>query len=299
MAKNPLKELVKMYTDQVKKADRIGYAKIFKKCTEVFFRCVNEDLEPSTELRFHFTDISFRDGYYIFGFGTNSVVHFHVAECPGWLFGIWWSTPDEDDVNKYITGEIFAQYEETLDKFKPSRSPFRETIRVSKGEKGEYTECFTLLAEQIFEFIHKEPYLAFCRDFCFWDYNREFHSREEAAAKYIEYCEQREKTKKYTEICDTRVLEFVREKILPCFNEATIKDLGENMSPRYEVRAPLKKNKHLVDERGFYSFFADDDEKGKIIMDEFDAVIEECRQMADANGVCWYCPIDYSIYYYK
>lgn len=299
MRNNPIQFLVKSYNDQVKKTDAEGYAKAFKKCTEVFFQSVNEDQSGPSDLRFHFTDIQYLDGYFIFGFGTNSVVHFHITECPGWLFGIWWNAPDKEDKSKNISGTLFAQYEETLNKFKPSRSEFRESITVSKGEDGKYSECFTWLARNMFEFIHNEPHLAFCKDYCYWDYNREYHTREEAVAKFNEYCESRDNEKKYTEICNNRVLDFVRENILPCFNEATIEDLGDNTSPRFEIRAPLKKNKHLVDKRGVYSLFADDDKDGQALLDRFDAIVKECQELAEAHDVWWIKPFNYCILFYK
>ena len=52
--------------------------------------------------------------------------------------------------------------------------------RKYKDENGEYTDCSVFAAEEMLEFIHNEPDLAFCRAYCGWDYNREYHTREEA-----------------------------------------------------------------------------------------------------------------------
>ena len=113
MNNNPLKALSDIYIDGVKEADAKGYAEVFKACGDAFFKDVNEyPYDDGPE--YHFEDIIYLDGYFIFGSGTNSIVHFHVNECPGWLFGIWWNEPDE---NERVEGQFFTQYEEARDKF--------------------------------------------------------------------------------------------------------------------------------------------------------------------------------------
>ena len=37
------------------------------------------------------------------------------------------------------------------------------------------------------KFIRDEPMLAFCRDYCSWNYNQEYHTREEAEQEYLHY----------------------------------------------------------------------------------------------------------------
>ena len=78
--KHPLEVLKDLYDDSVKEADASGLSEIYKANTEALFK----------ELPYSIEDIEYLDGYFIFGFGTNSVVHFHIKECPGWKFGIWW-----------------------------------------------------------------------------------------------------------------------------------------------------------------------------------------------------------------
>lgn len=118
---NPMQALFEMYDAQVAEHDKAGYAQKFKDCTDLFFKDVGEHWHFE-EAPIHFTDVEYLDGYFLFGMGTNSVIHFHVAECPGWKFAIWWETPEDKDDDDIITGQFFTQYEETIDKFKPSRS---------------------------------------------------------------------------------------------------------------------------------------------------------------------------------
>ena len=123
MSENPFDELTRIYDDGVKEGDERGYADAFLKCFEVFSKALKQD-------GFHCADIEYLDGYFIFGMGTNSVVHFHIDECPGWKFGIWWDVPD-DNVSELVHGQFFAQYEETINKFKPSYSQLHAKLFVN------------------------------------------------------------------------------------------------------------------------------------------------------------------------
>lgn len=92
-----------------------------------------EDLQKETE--FHFTDIKFGNGYFLFSFEKNSICHFHIKEIPGYLFAIW----NAKNVNLDYYGHeakgaeliLFAQHELTLDKFKPSNSALRTFLHRS------------------------------------------------------------------------------------------------------------------------------------------------------------------------
>ena len=85
--KHPLEALKDFYEESVKEADANRSPEIHKANTEALFK----------ELPYSIEDIEYLDGYFIFGFGTNSVVHFHIKECPGWKFGIWWGTRGTDN----------------------------------------------------------------------------------------------------------------------------------------------------------------------------------------------------------
>ena len=297
MTKDIFGSIAEMYEDQVKKNDKAGYAEKLKVCAELFFQMINEEYTLK-DSPVHFNDIQFLDGHFIFGSGTNTVVHFRIDECPGWLFGIWWTIPDGSNSNqKYISGEFFAQYEETVDKFKPSRSAICSTITLIPDGDCQNYSCYT--AAKMISFIRDEPYLAFCRDYCDWNYNEEYHTRDEAKAVYDKYRVRKDNKVKYTKEFDDKILAFVKDKILPLFTDAKIRDLGENWSPRYEVVAPLKKNKDVVKKYGSYCWFDDDDEEGKKTMEEFNALKEECYAIANEYDFCWFSPIDSIITFRK
>lgn len=104
---------------------------------------------------FHPTDVKFLDGYFIFDHGKDLVIHFHIKELKGWLFGVWWNTKGE---KKF---DLFAQYERDINKFKPSASALvREDILLEHWEKQYFV--------QMCRFIKKHPYRA-------WELDQSWH----------------------------------------------------------------------------------------------------------------------------
>lgn len=111
---------------------------------------------------FHPTDIEFGNGYFIFEHGKDMVVHFHLKECKGWKFGIWWNIEGEKEF------DFFAQYERDIDKFKPSAS----TLKLDREPLDDWNMKYVV---QICRFIKKHPYRAwaidqtYARDIWEWD----------------------------------------------------------------------------------------------------------------------------------
>ena len=293
--KNPFEALAEFYNEQVKKQDEAGYADVLKKSTELFFRDVNSYVDTPV----HFENIEYLDGYFIFGHGSNSIIQFHIKECPEWLFGIWWMIPDGSNPDqKYINGDFFAQHEETIDKFKPSASEISCCI-TARPYNDDESDCTCWKAAKYINFIRNEPYLAFCRHYHGWDYNEEYHTREEAETEYKEWRNERDNETKYTSFLNEKFLSFVRENVLPLFTNSEIEDRGENWSPRYQVVAPLRDNKSIVKKSGTYGWFADDDERGKKIMEEYYSLREECKKIGEEHEVLWFTPINESITFYE
>lgn len=172
--KDAFESLTQVYQEGVAKADEAGYAELFKAATEQLVKI-------AADAHYTITDLEYLDGYYIFGMGTNSVVHFHIKECPEWKFGVWWERPDKDGKPTYVTGSCFAQFEPLIDKFKPSASTMTAQLYISK----DYVSSWDFM--RLLNFIHNEPALAFCRDYLSWDYNAEYHSRESAEEELQEW----------------------------------------------------------------------------------------------------------------
>lgn len=257
MINNPFKPLADMYDESVCEVDATGVSTLFKEATEKVFEYLNEN---------NYTpyDIEYLDGYYIFGTGTNSVIHFHLKETPGWKYGIWWNTPKDDKT--HITGDIFTQYEENIDKFKPSRSEIAQTL----SYWPEYLFEDVLLLKKL-DYIKNEPELAFCKDYYGWD-AYEYHTREDAKREFNKW--KREQIEAEAEDLKEQVEEitFMKTKVFPLFeNEMCIIDRGSNWWPRFEVLCNLDssdyiKTKYDITKPGYYGI---EDFAEKLRMPEF------------------------------
>ena len=223
-------------------ADKKGFAERYAEC----FGALKRGLAG---IGMTVVDEEVGDGYFLFGYGTNSTAEFRIKEIPGWKFGIWFSPlkdeaegkeadgeakGDKDEGNKDVKGTLFWQVEEFIDKFKPSRSVFTEDL-VFDGDLSDW-EIDEYDARPL-KFTRDEPSLAFCRDVMFWNYNLEYHSRASAFLCRIK-AEWREKSyKRRYERLGKRHAERLLKAGMRDFRASggTINDRGPAFSPRYEV----------------------------------------------------------------
>ena len=227
-----LQDMRQMVVDEINDHDWAGSAELYAK--------LSSNLLDS--LRQHgYTMKTFEpgDGYFIFGFGTNTTLSYRLNECPGWLFGVWWDTVEGDDIEKLKNGNLailhgtwFAQYEKTIDKFKPTASVFTGDITVyNDGNLGLWDVMHRT------DFIRKQPSLAFCRDYFMWDLNEEYHSSLEAwfrvqKVKYdlkMHEIHKAQLWKKWFRLC--------KKVIGKDGDNVYIHDRGPNWSPRYILLA--------------------------------------------------------------
>ena len=234
---NPFKVIENIYNDGVVKNDEDGYAELYKTATEEIIYYIENEYPIITRKHRNckVEDVEYLDGYFIFGMGTNSVVHFHVDKCPGWKFGIWWGKPE----NGLLKGELFTQPEKFIDKFKPTASVFSTKIELEcdadMNKVEEASGCYDI--HNIINYIAKNKCLAFCRDQYLYNYNKEYVSKFKA---FRLYCRSHFKDwleDNYTSFADKLVLNKVRRKVLPTITEgkAVIEDCGEGWSPRYQI----------------------------------------------------------------
>lgn len=123
-------------------------------------------------------NMKFFSSYFIFSLGYESVCHFRIKGCPGWKFGIW--IDPEPTVNELKKGQedeyvsFFAQYEQNIDKFKPSRSYYCKTIsrhyfdELLKSDKKDPWGIYYIL--RMIEEIKHHPIIAYYNDLEGWDY---------------------------------------------------------------------------------------------------------------------------------
>ena len=183
---------------EVKKINGLSYLEIYKKATDCLIaqslyclkykRRKNMNTITVEDLKFLNEDyriVSADEDPY----DEGCSIQFHVKECPGWAFGIWWSSPTQSKTGRTtVRGCFFTQYEETIEKFKPSYSQYSVDIEVDPEEKIGDNMFLWPEIPGIILYIHEHPELAFCRDYCGWNYNTEYHSEEEAKETFNHYC---------------------------------------------------------------------------------------------------------------
>lgn len=68
------------------------------------------------------------NGYYLWDFGEDSVVHLEFEQIKNWIFGLWIvydeSVPDKVNIS------FFGNKQNWIDKFKPSRSPISSELKL-------------------------------------------------------------------------------------------------------------------------------------------------------------------------
>lgn len=230
--------LVNMYEDSVHENDKKGYSEVFYNITQkLLYETLPAEFSEfyhrrtRKNLTFTVQDIEYLDGYFIFGMGTNSVIHFTLKEAPGWRFGIWYSV----DKNNRVSFECFGQYEMNIDKFKPSRSYFCKEIHLSEDPLNFETLYLYNLVE-MFGFIIYEPALAYCRDAYGWNYNTEYHSRKEAQCTMARDIRKEELRQSFKEYAAQKQLEFFRNLFREGIEHGEVAfDAEELTSPKYSV----------------------------------------------------------------
>lgn len=242
--KNPFEAMAEIYDEQVKEADEAGFADLFKSTTEKLFEAIKNECRDYHKVDINITNIEYLDGYFIFGYGTNSVVHFGVKETPGWKYGIWWSPIETKESTEekpmydfdHLRCQFFAQYEDEIDKFKPSASHISVDYNIYLPTHSEETLYIANIADHIV-YICKEPKLAFYKEMHWVDYNTAYITRTKARCYWLKY--------KLTKIKDKFVSTYYTKKALralykvfkPAISEGVCKivDQGNVVFPRYEL----------------------------------------------------------------
>ena len=296
---NPFEALAKIYDEGVKKGNELGYGEVFRLSTLKFFDDVREELASRFNLTFTVEDIVWGNGYFIFGYGDNTNIHFHIKEVPGFLFAIWWDTPKEkyDPVEGRFEGTFFTQFEAEIDKFKPSRSAIQHHLHASWHDNNADTFYIDGSWEvaSIINFMITEPALAWARDQRDWDYNIEYHTREEAQKEYDEYVEWRERKDRLSAEWDHRCIKAVYDALKDEIDAGVTKiiDRGECVSPRYEIVVDLDSclEEGGPTEKGNYGLIWDDETCEKMT-----SVWDECEKDHRGDDFCWWKPFNESCF---
>ena len=293
--KNPFEAMANMYKEFVEREDKKGLAEVYKEATKLTFKKIKKELKQ-LDIVTKVTNIQYLDGYFIFGTGTNSVVHFYLDCTPGWKYGIWWSpveTKDstEDDrkyeINK-LHCSIFTQFEEEIDKFKPSASTYHRNFNITFSENENCFEYdFNEFVRDI-KFIHKEPYLAFYREMRYCDFNQEHITREEAKEYYDKHFDWKRKSEEVKIQNDKELLSTLYNVFKEDIDSGDmfIQDRGECWSPRYDLIGKNTFTNGEVED-GCYGI-CDLLENGEEIQKIIDNKVKECEDRADEAETLWF-----------
>jgi hypothetical protein len=289
---NPLESVANIYKDFVEKADSRGLAEVYKRATEVLFKALKKELKKYKDFKIHITDVEYLNGYFIFGMGTNSVVHFYIKETPGWKYGIWWEPVEAKESTEenplYETNRvrcrIFTQYEEEIDKFKPSASMVTDEFNIYLDSAS--TDFAWEFAKDI-KFIHDEPYLAFYREMHYTDFNKEYISRETAKEYFEEHYKQKKLEEEIKALNDKELLKTIYDILKEDFDDRNcfIYDRGESWHPRYEIVA---KNTFDVEDGCYGLSDLFDEPTSTVVQNIFNTKVKECEKRADDAGFSWY-----------
>ena len=206
------------------------------------------------------TTEQYGDGYFIFDYGPNTVVHFRLKETPGWLYGIWWSFKINKEGIINLVGEFFAQYEEEIDKFKPSASYYgcdMLSLVTADGsiclEEGEVVS--------IIDFIRNHPYRA-------WNGHISFNDKISGIRAWLNYqkCQRHLRKGKrleknlYKDLCK---FAKIASKLLKYTNNITVEDYGEGIYPRYFFKLIATPDEGFK-EKGCYELWEKNDAIGQL-----------------------------------
>lgn len=302
-----LKAFLDVYKESVEECDKLGFSEIYKRETKRFLSKLSAHFKQYYELDFTPQDVQYEDGYFFFGHGTNSIVRFHVKEAPGWLFGIWWTPVEENKKDEEpveyrkdcIKCEFFAQYEETIDKFKPSASMFEGSFNwyfeTPNAKENLWRLCFD--AARVVKLILQYPYVAFVREIHWSDLNEDYVTPEEAEQIYTEWKLKDNAKKLMQQQNDKEMLDCLTKIFKPLLDkgEAYISDMGANFSPRYEL---IARNWNDKQENGIYSLFHFDFNgiDSKASKELWDKTKEQCKARAKKIDSWWFNPVSECIY---
>lgn len=206
------------------------------------------------------TTEQYGDGYFIFDYGPNTVVHFRLKETPGWLYGVWWRVSVNKEGVVSIVGEFFAQYEEEIDKFKPSASYYgcdMLSLVAADGsiclEEGEVVSIIT--------FIHNHPYRA-------WNGHISFNDKVSGIRAWLNYQKRQRHLRKgkrleknlYKDLCK---FAKIASKLLKYTNNITVEDYGEGIYPRYFFQLVATPDEGFK-EKGCYELWEKNDTIGQL-----------------------------------
>lgn len=265
------------YLEMVKEADKAGFSRLYRELANAFF----EELKKAG---FSLFDIESGDGHFIIATGTDSVWQFRMKETPGWLYGLWLDFDHDDD--RRLRLSFFGQYEDTIDKFRPSSSAYG--AEMTYGEYG--LEGVDKAIEEA-RFIEEHPYKAFSEDNCWeedWGWKEDMTDAE-AEEYYKAYLAEKEGGEAALRYCDEEMEKFVEYCLQdPLLRDSEFRDRCPIWpASEYRYRFVIKAKEGW--EPGLWEIADDDDDN--LIKKK----IDELKAYAGKAKVSWESKYDYGV----
>lgn len=228
--------------------------------SEKFLKLTNQLFEHLKSQNYTITTEQYGDGYFIFDYGPNTVVHFRLKETPGWLYGVWWSFKVNKEGIISIVGDFFAQYEEEIDKFKPSASYYGcDMLSLVAADGSIYLDEGDVVS--IINFIRDHPYRA-------WNGHISFNDKISGIRAWLNYQKRQRHLRKgkrleknlYKDLCK---FAKIASKLLKYTNNITVEDYGEGIYPRYFFQLIATPDEGFK-EKGCYELWEKNDAIGQL-----------------------------------
>ena len=214
-----------------------------------------------------YTVQSLRKKDYFYLIADYESYEFKIKELPDWRFGLW--------VN-YDYSDFFCQYEDNIDKFKPTRSALCCQVKYT------WFPC----ALDLVDFVKNNPELAFWVDNTYnfkWLYSDFTDGAKEKAIKYFnDYKQNKAIETEKTVYWNKQVLDFVIDHLA---KDGDIEDCfivyRQNIFPNYDIIAQCD-----VEVPGPYTVFDGD------TSNEFYELLNTIKKEAKELGIYYWTPID-------
>lgn len=228
--------------------------------SEKFLKLTNQLFEHLKSQNYTIATEDYGSGYFIFDYGPNTVIHFRLKETPGWLYGIWWSFKVNKEGIISIVGEFFAQYEEEIDKFKPSASYYGcDMLSLVAADRSICLDEGDIVS--IINFICDHPYRA-------WNGHISFNDKVSGIRAWLNYQKRQRHLRKekrleknlYKDLCK---FAKIASKLLKYTNNITVEDYGEGIYPRYFFKLIATPDEGFK-EKGCYELWEKNDTIGQL-----------------------------------
>lgn len=228
--------------------------------SEKFLKLTNQLFEHLKSQNYTIATEDYGNGYFIFDYGPNTVIHFRLKETPGWLYGVWWSFKVNKEGIISIVGEFFAQYEEEIDKFKPSASYYGcDMLSLVAADGSICLDEGDVVS--IINFICDHPYRA-------WNGHISFNDKVSGIRAWLNYQKRQRHLRKgkrleknlYKDLCK---FAKIASKLLKYTNNITVEDYGEGIYPRYFFQLIATPDEGFK-EKGCYELWEKNDNIGQL-----------------------------------